>query len=195
MASTPTNKAIDKALADAAELGHDLDAELKLRVAKRRGAVTWQTGKPPTQAHHNAAPGDDITLPARAAIRLAVLGWVAGVDADNPLAVFDELPADASDELADDLAALDDVPDPELPADGDEGEASLTDLLVPDESAGDASDDATEELLARSAPELVAHLNRFPGDHARVRDAELAQDRPRVTVLRAAGVADDDLPG
>jgi hypothetical protein len=200
---TDTDVAIRQSINAAHDAGHDLTELTRVTIRKgRRGLVTWATGTPPRHDHHFARAGEVVDVPAEAAIRFAVLGWVEGVDPSTPLAVLGLVPADTPAEEVEDLDALTGPPalgelldGPDAPAaDGEPTEGDLAGLLPSGEDAGEASDAGTDELLAMSAPELVAHLGRFPGDRDRVRDAELGQTKPRRTVLRAAGVADDELP-
>lgn len=49
-----------------------------------------------------------------------------------------------------------------------------------------------DELGAMNAGELVAHVNQFEGDKARVRSLEQARPKPRETVLKATSNDDPD---
>jgi len=54
------------------------------------------------------------------------------------------------------------------------------------------SDKSDEELGAMKAEELVAHVNQFEGDKARVRTLEQQRPQPRSTVLKATSNDDPD---
>lgn len=177
----------------AAEEGHDLTAPVTVTIA--HGTAGWSVPDPsrPGQvlAMH-APPGETVTMPLSQAIRNAALGYVHGVKPDEAARVMDA--PTMADEETEDLAALDDPPAVGL-------DRFLDDLV--DETAGDTDPDdepgATsplddETIAAKSAPQLAAHLNEFPGDSDRVLALELARkpSSQRVTVLRLVGAAPDE---
>lgn len=164
---------VNEALAAATAAGLDLNAELTVTIRPTlKGVAQYVAGTP--AGHRWARAGDTVTMPRSSAIRLEVLGVLAGTVDDAPLAGIT-----AEEEL--DLAALDGST-----AAGDPLAALIAgdDELEDDEPAGDTSTLTTEELVARNAPELVAHLGRFAGDRERVKAAELA-GKARTTVLAA----------
>lgn len=201
----PDTVRIREALASAAEEGANLDELVEVKLA---GHAAWQTppeapGKAP--GHANAYAGDTVTMPRREAIRLGVLGYIAGA---NPA---DTLAADVTPEEREDLEALSNPPAPpagdasaRATGDGsgeDLGDGSATpagglEAFLP--GAGDGDPDASpltaDELAALGAPELVAHLGQFPGDTDRVLELELARSagKRRSTVLEAAGMTAEE---
>lgn len=221
MATKPHTLAIRKALAAAAEEGVNLDELVEVRLT---GHAAWQTPPPaPGQpaGHENGYAGNTVELPRREAIRLEVLGYIAG-SADEAT------PADTTVEEREDLAALaaargaqeldaeaaarhaaaiaggsSPTPpaDASTPADPDASTdpaappADLATFLPGGNPANDPDVSAltNEELAELGAPELVAHVNQFSGDAERILELELER-RPssrRTTVLTAAGMTDE----
>ena len=219
MAQNDTDKLIDQAIALALDAGEDLDELVEVTIANRPNTVaTWVAPAPKGAGHlydhHDAKPGDTVKMPQRAGIRLAILGFVKGLDRHKIAALIESgdwppTDVDADGTFVDDLEAGADLT-PSTPEEAADlaayvdgattagAEAALTgepgDLghLVPDPDAGPVSDIVDAELIERGAEELIGHLTQFPGDAARVQAAEVAGKR-RITVLRATGLTDDDI--
>jgi len=63
---------------------------------------------------------------------------------------------------------------------------------TPAVTTASTSDKTDDELGAMKAEELVAHVNQFEGDKARVRALEQQRPQPRSTVLKATSNDDED---
>lgn len=201
-------KRIANITAAALDDGHNLEAPVTVTLTRdKAGRAVWYeptpTGSRRPRATRHGEPGEEVTVPGRAAIRLAALGWVDGLAPSNALSVLDG-PA-LGDEEAEDLEALAEPTLEELELEqttaalGPDGDAAAAeDLAKFLEGAGDgdatppeASDLDDEALAAKDAAELVGHLTQFPADAARVLALE-EQRKPsarRSSVLDAIAVA------